>query len=225
MRAPARSALALLAVPALLLLVACQPAQPSSGRGTPVRQVLLLGDSLSFGLFGTTPQVHQPLRQRMAARGVSVVVDGFPGENPVDRWPGNPSWEERMQAWIAGQNPDMVVIQTTLFPDAHVPLRQFAYGAAFRRLVDIAQSRGAHVYVVSHPAPPPGAERRNWEIAQRIQADAVAGRGISTIPLDRWLANCRGGFVADGWHLSGEGQRCHADAVTAAVDQLRSRVK
>jgi lysophospholipase L1-like esterase len=225
MRATARALLVLLAIPALLLLAACQPAQPSGGRATPVRQVLVLGDSISFGLFGTTPRVHSQLGQRMTARGINVVVDGFPGENPVDRWPGNPTWEERMRAWIAGQNPDMVVIQTTLFPDADVPLRQFAYGVAFRRLVDIAQSRGAHVYIVSHGAPPPGVERRNWEIAQRIQADVVAGRGISTIPLDRWLANCRGGFLSDGWHLGAEGQRCHADAVTAAVDQLRARVK
>jgi hypothetical protein len=48
------------------------------------------------------------------------------------------------------------------------------------------------------------------------------GRGVSFIPLDFWLDRCAGGYVADGWHLSGTGQSCHALALTLAVDQLRA---
>ena len=36
-----------------------------------------------------------------------------------------------------------------------------------------------------------------------------------------WIGACDRPTVSDGWHLSGNGQRCIADGFTAAVDQLR----
>lgn len=206
---------------ALLVLTGCLPAAPAAGRATPVRRVLVMGDSVAFGLYGTTPQVHAPLRRLMADRGVAVTIDGFPGETPLDSWPGNPAWVDRMRWWVAAEDPDVVIIQSTLMLDATNPARQSAYLAATRSLLDVAGSRGAHVYLVSHPAPPGATERRERDIAQSLQAQAAAGRGVAVIPLDWWMARCAGGTVADGWHLSAKGQDCHALALAVAVDQLR----
>jgi hypothetical protein len=219
-----RQTTAVLALVAATVLVAgaCLPAQPSGGRGTPVKRVLVMGDSLVHGLFGTTPKVTGPLTSALADRGVQVRFDGFPGETPIDTWPTNSTgWIQRMQAQISSFDPDMVVIQSMLFPDPGNPSRQALYQAAVGTLLDIAQSRGAHVYLVNHHSPPGAFERLSRDVAQSIQARVAAGRGISTIPLDWWLANCAAPYVPDGWHLSAQGQNCHTLAVVSAVDQLR----
>lgn len=208
-------------VVAVLTISACLPARPASGRSTPVRRVLVLGDSISYGLYGTTPRVHEPLAAMLADRGVGLRVTGFPGETPIDTWPGHLAWSLRMRHEIAAWDPDVVVIQSTLFPAPDSPARRAAYRRAMTELLGVATSRGAHVYLVAHAAPPGGAERHQRDVAQQLQAEAAAGRGVSTIPLDWWLGRCQGGVVADGWHLSATGQRCHALAVTLAVDQLR----
>jgi hypothetical protein len=207
---------------ALVLLSGCLPVNAASGRDTPVRRVLVLGDSITFGLYGTTPRVHEPFTRMMADRGVAVTIDGFPGETPIDTWPGHPSWLERMRWWIAAVDPDMVVIQSVLMPDPGNTIRQAMYVEVMRQLLDSAASQGAHVYLVSHPSPPGDFERQSRDIAQSLQAQAAVGRGVSTIPLDFWLDRCEGGYVRDGWHLSAKGQNCHALALTLAVDQLRA---
>lgn len=223
-----RSARRLGAIPLLgcvaLFTAACMPAAPSAGRATPVRKVLVLGDSVTFGLFGTTPRLHDPLGRLLADRGVAVHLTGFPGETPTDTWPGHLSWGLRMRHEVSTWNPDVIVIQSTLFPDADSPARRAAYSSAMADLIAVARSRDAHVYLVSHPAPPKAPERHERDVAQQLQATAAAGKGISTIPLDWWMAHCAGGTVGDGWHLSAKGQDCHALAITSAVDQLRSEV-
>lgn len=221
MRSVRISSVVALASMVLLLVTGCLPAAPASGRATPVRRVLVMGDSMTFGLYGTTPQVHAPLRRLMADRGVAVTIDGFPGETPIDSWPGNPSWVDRMRWWVTAEDPDVVVIQSTLMLDATNPARQDAYLVGTAALIDAARARGAHVYLVSHPPPPGATERQQRDIAQALQASAARGRGVATIPLDWWMARCAGGTVADGWHLSAKGQECHALALTVAVDQLR----
>lgn len=215
---------ATLAACVAVFAAACQPAAPSAGRATPVRKVLVLGDSVSFGLFGTTPRLHEPLTRLLADRGVDVHLTGFPGETPIDTWPGHLSWGLRMRHEVTTWNPDMIVIQSTLFPGADAPARRSAYSSAMDDLIAVARSRGAHVYLVSHPAPLTGPERHERDVAQQLQATAAAGKGISTIPLDWWMARCAGGTVSDGWHLSAKGQNCHALAIAAAVDQLRAKV-
>lgn len=207
---------------ALVLLTGCLPVSTASGRDTPVRSVLVMGDSLTFGLYGTTPRVHEPFTRLMADRGVAVRIDGFPGETPIDAWPGNPSWLERMNWWISAVDPDVVIIQSVLMPDPGNPIRQAIYVEVMRQLLDIAASRGAHVYLVSHPSPPGAFERQARDMAQNLQAQAAVGRGVAMIPLDFWLDRCAGGYVADGWHLSAKGQDCHALALTLAIDQLRA---
>ncbi len=219
-----RSGAAALAVALVAVAAGCRPAEPATGRAGRVRVVLVLGDSVTYGLFGTTPRLHERLARRLADQHVRLVVDGFPGETPIDTWPGNPSWADRLRGDIERENPDMVVIQSMLFPSATDPARQDAYRAAIRGLYDIAQSRGAHVYVVSHPEPPVASERDELRVAQRLQAEEASGRGISTIPLDWWLNRCKGAYVTDGWHLSAKGQECHASAVAVAVAQLRAAV-
>jgi hypothetical protein len=212
-----------LGVLALVLAVACEPVQPSAGRATPVRRVLVLGDSITFGLFTTTPPVHHHLRARLAARGVELRIEGFPGEQPLEPWPGNPRWADRLAAAVQQFDPDMVVIQSLLFPGGTDPARQAAYRTAIAELFDIARSRGAHVYTVIHQRPVPQDQADNAAVAQQLQAEAAAPRGISSIPLDWWLARCPAPF-ADGWHLTERGQECYADAVTTAVAQLQRAV-
>lgn len=221
-RTRTRSVAVLVAVAsAALVLTACFPTQPSAGRGSPVQRVFVMGDSMTFGLFGTTPRVHESLGRLMADRGVQLRIDGFPGETPLDPWPGNAGWAQRMQQQVSAWDPDMIVIQSTLFTNPDGPGRQAAYLASMRRLLDIATSRGAHVYLVSHATPPGAQERRARDVSQALQAQAAAGRGISTIPLDFWMQRCEGGVVSDGWHLTAKGQDCHALAVALAVDQLK----
>ncbi len=221
-----RRAFRLIAAVALVLLLAtaCIPEKPSAGRSTPVRRVLVLGDSISYGLFGTSPRIHDPLGQMLADRGVSLRVTGFPAENPIFTWPGNFPWLLRMQHEVETWNPDMIVIQSTLFADADQPGRIDAYRSAIGQLMDLARSRGAHVYIVSHHGVPGTKEARQRDIAQALQAQAAASRGISTIPLDWWMQRCAAGTSTDGVHLTYAGQRCHALAVTFAVDQLRDVV-
>lgn len=207
-----------------LATAACLPSAPSGGRPGPVKRVLVLGDSFTYGLFGTTPQLHGPLGRMLADRGIGLHVTGFAGETPVDTWAGHLSWGLRMRHEVTTWNPDVVIIQSTLFPDPDSPARRAAYSAATADLIAVARSRGAHVYLVAHPGSPRATERRERDVAQALQARAAAGKGISTIPLDWWMGRCEGGTVADGWHLSAKGQNCHALAFASAVDQLRSAV-
>lgn len=212
---------ALVAV-AALALGACQPEKPSAGRGTPVRKVLIVGDSMTFGLFGTTPMVHGALRTRLQARGVDVRLVGAAGSSIVEPWPGRPSYAELMRTNVNSLDPDVVIIQSMLFPGGTNTARHDAYIAATQQVVALAKSRGAHVYLVDHNDPRDPTSRREKEIAQYIQA-VVAGPGVSHIPLDWWIANCDGGTIADGWHLTGNGQECHAQAIAVAIDQLKAR--
>lgn len=213
--------LALVAV-AALLLGACQPEKPSDGRGTPVRRVLLVGDSIALGIFGTTPTIHPPLWRRMGERGIDTRIVGFPGNNLLEPWEGQASYLDQMRFNIASYDPDMVVIQSIAFPRGTDRARQDAYVRAATEVFRVARSRGAHVYIVSHHDPADPVIREQKRIAEFLQ-EVVAGPGVSKIPLDWWMANCRGGTGSDGWHLSAAGQECHAAAVTAAVDQLRGR--
>ena len=219
-----RARTSLLLMLAALVLVGCLPSAPATGRSTPVRRVLVLGDSMSWGLFGLSPRLHEPLGRAMSGRRIEVAISGAPGDTPLDPWPGSPTWVDRLRHDVATFDPDVVVLQSTLLAGAEDPARQAAYRATFAELFDIAQSRGAHVYTVAHPTPPGGGELAVRDVVQRLQAEAATGRGISTIPLDWWLARCRGGTITDGWHLSDAGQGCHALAITLAVDQLRRQV-
>ena len=225
-RSPLRRSIRLVPLVALLgVLVGCLPAAPATGRPGPVRKVAVLGDSLTYGLFGTSPSVEQPLRTRLAASRISLTIDGGPGDTIPMSWPGRPSWADQLQARIDRDDPDVVIIQSVLFVDAQVPANQAAYRAAAARLLDIAQSRGAHVYFVRHHRPTDETERRAAEIAESIQAEVAAGRGVEFVPLDWWLARCSGGaYLKDGWHLSANGVRCWADAANAAVNQLRNAI-
>lgn len=208
-----------------LFASACLPAAPSAGRATPVRRVLVLGDSLTYGLFGTTPRLHGPLSRLLSDRGIGVHLTGFPGENPIDTYPGHFPWALRMQHEISTWNPDMVVIQSTLFAGPWSQERKDAYLDATRELITLAKSRGAHVYLVSHHRSPKPSDANARDLAQQLQAEAAAEiGGVETIPLDWWMARCAGGTVGDGWHLSAKGQDCHALAIASAVDQLRSSV-
>lgn len=202
----------------------CLPASPATGRNTPVRKVALIGDSLSWGLFGTTPRIEQPLRDRLAASGIAFTLDGGPGDTLDTPWPGSARWEDKLRQRIAADDPDVVIIQSVLFPGAGDPAKDASYLAAASRLFDIAQSRGAHVYIVAHHPPTNPTEFLAAIRAQQLQAQAAAGRGIATIPLDWWMARCPGAFVFDGFHLSATGVACHADALNAAVNQLRNVV-
>lgn len=200
------------------------PANPATGRNTPVRKVALIGDSLSWGLFGTTPRIEQPLRDRLAASGIAFTLDGGPGDTLDTPWPGSARWEDKLRLRIAADDPDVVIIQSVLFPGAGDPAKDASYLAAANRLFDIAQSRGAHVYIVAHHPPTNPTEFRAAIRAQELQAHAAAGRGIATIPLDWWMARCPNAFVFDGFHLAANGVACHADALNAAVNQLRNVV-
>lgn len=205
-----------------LLLGACQPERPSDGRGTPVRRVLVVGDSITFGIFGTTPTIRPALLERMGARGIATRIVGFPGNNLLEPWEGQPSYADEVRYHVASFDPDMVVIQSIAFPQGADPARQQAYVRAATEVIRLARARGAHVYIVSHHDPRDPVIRQQKQIAEFIQG-AVAGPGVSKIPLDWWMSNCRQPTGSDGWHLSASGQECHAAAVTAAVDQLRGR--
>ena len=211
---------------ALTVLAACQPERPASGRNTPVRKVLLIGDSITHGLFGISPKVQGYLHPELIRRGVGLQIGGFPAENPLFHWVerGNPSWRAYLQDRIAQWNPDVVIIQTMLFPDGGNPTKQAQYLAEMTALINIATSRGAHTYVVRHPRPPEAQERHELEIAERLQLQAAAGKGVSQIPWDWWGNRCKDGFLGDGWHLTAEGQICYRNALLVAIDQLRDVV-
>lgn len=220
-----RTAVVVAAIVALFgLATACLPAKPAEGRATPVRRVLVLGDSMSYGLFGTTPQLEPVLRPMLADRGIQLHVTGFPAESPVYTWPGHLGWDLRMLHEVRTFNPDMIVIQSVLFPGAVHPEQHADYRNAVAHLMDVGRSRGAHVYVVKHPVPAGSQWAPGATVAHRLQAEAGASRGVETIPLDWWMQRCAGGRTSDGMHLSAAGQRCHALAITMAVEQLREAV-
>jgi hypothetical protein len=211
---------------ALTVLAACQPERPASGRATPVRKVLLIGDSITHGLFGISPRVHGFLDPQLDRRGIDLQIGGFSAETPLFHWKerGNPSWRLYLKDRIDRWNPDVVIIQTMLFPDGGNPYKQAEYLEQMKILIDTAQSRGAHTYVVRHPRPPEAQERYELEIAERLQLQAGAGKGVSQIPWDWWGTRCRGGFLGDGWHLTAQGQTCFTNSLLAAIDQLRDAV-
>lgn len=206
------------------LSAACLPPVPTPGRAGQVKRVLILGDSVTFGLFGTSPQVQTPLRVMLADRGVDLHVQGFPAENPLFVWPGHFGWSLRMQHEVSTWDPDMIIVQSMLFPDSDDAARRTAYSNAIAEIFDIARSRGAHVYTVSHHVPPGTEWSRGREVAESLQAEAAASRQIQRIPLDWWMARCPDGVIGDGVHLTEKGQRCNALAIITAVDQLRSAV-
>ena len=206
-----------------LLATACLPAAPAAGRGTPVRQVVVIGDSLVWGFFGTSPRLHEPLGRMLRDRRVGITFAGFPAESPIFSWPGNPSWADQMRWWVAARDPDMVIIQNTVMGGPWSdPGVQDGYRRNKAALMDLARSRGAHVYVLANPTPPPD-RRDEWRVVERIQAELAAPRGIATIPLIDWMPSCGGATISDGWHFTQKGQDCHALAYTMAVDQLRGR--
>jgi lysophospholipase L1-like esterase len=206
------------------LATACLPSAPATGRPGPVHKVEIIGDSITWGLFGTTPSVEASVRARLAAEGISVTFDGGAGDTLQTPWPGHADWASALQARIDRDNPDVVIIQSMLFPGAGDPASDDAYLHAASHLLDIAQSRGAHVYLVAHHRPTNATELHNAIFAQMLQGQAASGRGVPTVPLDWWLAHCRAPFASDGWHLSADGERCWATAATAAINQLREAV-
>lgn len=206
----------------LVVLSACQPAPPS-GRSTPTRRVLLLGDSITWGLFGTTPGVQPELVPQLQRRRIRLTVIGGPASTPITPWLNATPWEQDLFRVVATENPDIVIIQTMLLPNAEDPAVQVQYREAVRRLYDIAQSRGARTFRVIHTASPDPASAATTAIAQAIQEDEGANRGIGVIPLNTALERCVDPFVSDGFHVSGSGQRCHAAAVVAAIDSVRRR--
>ncbi|MFN8052358.1 MAG: SGNH/GDSL hydrolase family protein [Acidimicrobiales bacterium] len=208
----------------IVLATACLPSGAATGRLTPVRKVEVIGDSLTWGLFGTTPTVESALRSKLAASGISLTLDGGAGDTLDTPWPGRQRWDTLLQARIDRDDPDVVIIQSILFPGANDPANYPAYRAAASRLIEIAQSRGAHVYLVAHHRPTDATELQAADIAEKLQAEAAAGHGVPTIPLNWWLDHCRSPFSNDGWHLSGEGEVCWANAANAAVNQLRNAV-
>lgn len=207
-----------------LFAAACLPAAPAPGRAGPLKRVLVLGDSITYGLFGTTPQLEPVLRPMLADRGIQLHVTGFPAESPVYTWPGHLGWSLRMMHEVETFDPDMIVIQSVLFPGAVYPDQHEAYRRSITELLDIARSRDAHVYVVRHHVPPGTEWSPGRDVGEQLQAEAAAPRGVQTIPLDWWMARCAGGTTADRVHLSAEGQNCHALAVVTAVDQLRGAI-
>lgn len=211
---------------AALLIVAtgCLPAAPSVGRPGPISKVELIGDSVSWGLFGTTPWVRTEMEQRMYVRRMSFSMDGGPAENAISTFTSPTPWVDRLAARIAADDPDVIVIQSSLFDGATDPAKQEAYRTAFTALVDVARSRDAHVYVVFNHTPPDPKLASELAIAQWLQAEVIAGRGISTIPMAEWMDRCPGGYIGDGVHLTDAGTRCYANALTAAIDQLRKQV-
>lgn len=221
---PAVPARLLVAATVLVMVsgVACQPAPPS-GRPAAVRRVVLLGDSLTWGLFTATPSVRPALQPALARRGIHLTMIGAPGSTPSQPWPGTVPWDRQLADAMA-EDPDVVVIQTMLFPGgaADVDL-QARYREAVRVLVDIAQARGARVLRVTHPVAPDPVVARETFVAQAIQAEVTAGRAVGVVPLNAALARCRAPFMPDGFHLSASGERCHAAAVVAAIDALRRR--
>ncbi|MEZ5321858.1 MAG: hypothetical protein R2698_07270 [Microthrixaceae bacterium] len=204
----------------------CIPPAPATGRGTNVRRVELMGDSLSWGLFGTTPRVDPVLQELLAPAGITLTMDGGPGDNPYTLWPWatHARWADQLRSRIATTDPDMVIIQSVLFPGGTDPANQQRYRAAFTELVDIAQSRGAHVYVVAHHRPNSEPARTEADIAERIQGEVIADRGVAVIPLNWWLDRCKSAYTTGGWHLAKNGVNCWAAAANAAVNQLRNAV-
>lgn len=206
-----------------LVATACLPAAPSAGRPGHIGKVEVVGDSLTWGLFSATPWIRTEMEKRMYVRRMSFTMDGGPAENAMQTFLDPTPWVDRLAARIAADNPDVIIIQSSLFDAPDTPGRQDAYRAAFAALIDMAKSRDAHVYLVTNHVPPDAKLAAELDVAERIQRDVVAGRGISMIPVDLWLDTCKGAFIPDGIHLTQAGVECEANGLTAAIDQLRKQ--
>lgn len=208
-----------------VLLTGCLPEAPATGRGTKVRRVLVLGDSLAHGLFFSTPGATNALKARLGQNNISLKLIGGPGSTVLEPWPGVDPWNDQLRAAVSSYDPDVVIIQSTLFPGWADPARQRAYTAAITAAYDIAQSRGAHTYIVAHHRGNESEANAAADMAERLQQEAAVGRGISTIPLHWWIGRCaKNPVIADGQHLTEAGVGCYADALNAAVNQLRNSV-
>lgn len=207
-----------------LLLTACLPDAPATGRNTPVRRVLLLGDSLAHGLFFATPSAKSALETRFARNRIDFRLIGGPGSTPAFTWPGTSPWLDQLRFVVRVWDPDVVIIQSTLFP-GYDPSQRAPYKRAVATAFDIAQSKGAHTYVVAHHRGRKADERAAADLAERLQAEVARGRGIATIPLNWWIEHCpKRPVIDDGLHLTAAGVECYADAMNAAVNQLRDKV-
>lgn len=184
----------------------------------------MIGDSLTWGLFTATPWIRTEMEKRMYVRRMSFSMDGGPAENALQTFLSPTPWVDRLAARVAATDPDVIIIQSSLLNAPDTPGRQDAYRAAFAALVDVARSRDAHVYIVKNHVPPNPQLANELAIAEGIQAEVVANRGISTIPVDLWMDTCQGAFIADGIHLTDAGVQCAANGLTAAIDQLRKQV-
>lgn len=210
---------------ALLALTSCLPTEATVGRNTPVRRVLVLGDSLAYGLFFATPSAVPALSQRLGQNNISLRLIGGPGGTVLEPWPGGAPWLDQLREAVASYDPDAVIIQSTLFPGWSDPARQAAYRAAITSAYDIAQSRGAHTFIVAHHRGNEAEARNAADTAERLQAEAALGRRIGTIPLTWWLDRCgQHPYIYDGQHLNTAGVGCYADALNAAINQLRNSV-
>jgi len=184
----------------------------------------VIGDSVTWGLFGATPWIRTEMEKRMYVRRMSFTMDGGPAENAMQTFLSPTPWVDRLAARIAADDPDVIIIQSSLFDGADDPANQDTYRRAFTALIDMATSRNAHVYVVTNHVPPDPKFASELAIGEWIQAQVIDGRGISTIPMDLWMDLCRGAYIADGIHLTDAGVQCYSNALAAAVDQLRKQV-
>jgi len=206
-----------------LLVSGCLPAAPSPGRAAPVRRVLVVGDSITWGFFGVTPGVNDTLAAKLRRNGIGLTTLGFPGDSIAAPWPGRPRWAELLPPAIDSVDPDVVVIQSLLFPGWADPAVHEAYLANARELITIARSRGAHVYLVRHQRGA-GAQAAETATAEALQAQAAAGLGVEVIPTNWWLDRCEDPYIPDGFHLTASGIECYANSINAAVNQLRNQV-
>ncbi|HBX76132.1 MAG TPA: hypothetical protein DEG43_00660 [Acidimicrobiaceae bacterium] len=200
-------------------ITACLPPAPSAGRGERVRSVVVLGDSITWGFFGVTPGIQDPLSSRLAKRGISLRLLGFPGDSIAAPWPGRTDWPTQLQRSVSEDNPDVVIIQSLLFPESADQAARADYLAKAQELIRIAQSRGAHVYLVRHQRGF-GGQAEESNIAEALQQQAAEGKGVATIPADWWLDRCEDPYIPDGFHLTERGSECFSNAVNAAVNQL-----
>ena len=92
-------------------ITACLPPAPSAGRGERVRSVVVLGDSITWGFFGVTPGIQDPLSSRLAKRGISLRLLGFPGDSIAAPWPGRTDWPTQLQRSVSEDNPDVSDVQ------------------------------------------------------------------------------------------------------------------
>lgn len=214
---------ALACVTSALALAACLPPAPSAGRNTPVRKVTIIGDSITHSNFGVSPKSHEAIRSNLGPIGVSVRFLGYPGDSMYRPWPGQPDWRALIRADVSANNPDVIVLQSINLPVAATKENDATYVQRVGAIFDEAQRRGAHVYLVRHRYSGP-TRAAEFDRAQRLQARAATGRGIEIIPVDWWIDRCRGPLIDDGVHLTESGIQCYANALGAAVRQLKDVV-